>query len=279
MSLSLDNIVPSFRLDGSVSIVTGGSGGLASVITKALLAQGSEIAVVDINLERTKEAAELLIEWGKENIAKANGGSVPRVTYWACNVADAANVEEVFTNVNKEHGKLAEYLVHCAGYCENFPAHEYPARNAESLVQVNLLGSLYVSQSFARPLIKSGHRNGSIVLVGSMSGTIVNDPQPQVAYNMSKAGVIHLARSLACEWAPYNIRVNTLSPGYILTPLTRNVISGHTEMKDSWESKVPMKRLAEPNEFVGSVLYLLSKTGSSYTTGHNLVVDGGYECW
>jgi D-arabinitol 2-dehydrogenase len=111
-----------------------------------------------------------------------------------------------------------------------------------------------------------------------MSGVVVNHPQPQVAYNMSKAGVIHLTKTLACEWSQYGIRVNCLSPGYILTPLTKNVIGGHVELKNEWESRIPMGRMAETKEFVGSIIYLASQA-STYTTGENLVVDGGYQCW
>lgn len=277
MDYSYNNVVPNFRLDGRLAILTGGSGGLASVISRALVAQGADVALIDMNLERTKQAAKDVIQWGETELKSADF-TVGKVSAWSCNIGDSANVDETFSAINEHHNKIADLLINTAGYCENFPAEEYPAQNAESIMKVNGLGSFYVSQAFARPLIQNNLK-GSIILIGSMSGTIVNDPQPQCMYNMSKAGVIHLVKSLACEWAKYNIRVNTLSPGYILTPLTRNVISGHTEMKDAWESKIPMKRMAEPKEFVGSILYLASDSASSYTTGHNLVVDGGYECW
>ncbi|ODV66316.1 D-arabinitol 2-dehydrogenase [Hyphopichia burtonii NRRL Y-1933] len=231
-----------------------------------------------MNLERTKQAAKDLAAWGEETLKGRSDQPAGQVSAWSCNIGDSESVETTFSAINEQHGKIADVLINSAGYCENFPAEDYPAPNAEGILKVNGLGAFYVSQAFARPLI-ANNQKGSIILVGSMSGTIVNDPQPQSMYNMSKAGVIHLVRSLACEWAKYNIRVNTLSPGYILTPLTRNVISGHSEMKDAWESKIPMKRMAEPKEFVGSILYLASDSASSYTTGHNLVVDGGYECW
>lgn len=278
MDFSYDNVVPNFRLDGRLAIITGGSGGLASVISRALVAQGAEVALIDMNLERTKQAAKDVVAWAQETLKGAHESAIGEVSAWSCNIGDAESVETTFQAINQHHNNISDLLINTAGYCENFPAEEYPATNAEGLMKVNGLGSFYVSQSFARPLIQN-NKKGSIILIGSMSGTIVNDPQPQAMYNMSKAGVIHLVRSLACEWAKYNIRVNTLSPGYILTPLTRNVISGHTEMKDAWESKIPMKRMAEPKEFVGSILYLASDSASSYTTGHNLVVDGGYECW
>lgn len=275
---SYENVVPNFRLDGRLVILTGGSGGMSHVLSRALVAQGADVALVDMNLERTKLAARGVVGWAEGALKGARESPIGQVTSWACNIGDADSVTETFAQINEAHGKIADILINTAGYCENFPAEEYPAKNAEGILRVNGLGAFYVAQAFARPLIQHNMK-GSIILIGSMSGTIVNDPQPQAMYNMSKAGVIHLMRSLACEWAKYNIRVNSLSPGYILTPLTRNVISGNTEMKETWESKVPMKRMADPKEFVGSVLYLASDSASSYTTGHNLVVDGGYECW
>ncbi|CAI5760809.1 unnamed protein product [Candida verbasci] len=273
-----ENVVPSFRLDEKLVILTGGSGGLASLVARSLLAQGADIALIDMNLERTQQTAKEILAWGAETLKGARESPIGQVSAWSCNIGDAESVDLTFQAINEHHGKIATVLINSAGYAENFPAEEYPAKNAENIMKVNGLGAFYVSQSFARPLIQHNLK-GSIILIGSMSGTIVNDPQPQCMYNMSKAGVIHLVRSLACEWAQYNIRVNTLSPGYILTPLTKNVIGAHSELKNQWESKIPLKRMAEPKEFVGSILYLASDSASSYTTGHNLVVDGGYECW
>ncbi|ODV75739.1 peroxisomal 2,4-dienoyl-CoA reductase [Cyberlindnera jadinii NRRL Y-1542] len=269
---SLENIVPSFRLDGRIAVLTGGAGGLSLTVSKALVAQGAQVALVDLNLETCKAAADELVQWGKTH------GFEPVVSAWSCDVGNAQNVQDVVKQIKHHHGSPADLLIHTAGYCQNFPALEYPDQKAQDLVNVNLLGSYYISKYIAKELVESG-KVGSLILIGSMSGVIVNDPQPQVAYNMSKAGVIHLVKSLACEWAKYGIRVNCLSPGYILTPLTKHVIGSNTELKNTWESKVPMHRMAEPKEFVGSLLYLASSTASSYTTGENLVVDGGYQCW
>lgn len=269
---TIDSIVPSFRLDGRIAVLTGGAGGLAVTVSKALVAQGAAVALVDLNLETCQAAAEELTAWAKGH------GIDATVSAWACNVGDADNVEETVKAITQHYGTPADLLIHTAGYCQNFSALEYPNQKAHDLVNVNLLGSYYISKSIARELVDHG-KTGSLILIGSMSGVIVNDPQPQVAYNMSKAGVIHLVKSLACEWAQYGIRVNCLSPGYILTPLTKHVIGGNATLKNQWESKVPMNRMAEPKEFVGSLLYLASQSASSYTTGENLVVDGGYQCW
>lgn len=278
MLFALKNIVPSFRLDGKLAVLTGGSGGLAASIGRSLIAQGAQVALLDTNRERTDAAAAAMRQWAVDEL-HLKEEEVPAVLAWVCNIGSAQEVEDVFASVHTFHNnQYPNLLVNTAGYCENFPAEQYPAPNAENLLKVNGLGSFYVLQAFAKPLI-ANELPGSIVLVGSMLGVIVNDPQPQAMYNMSKAGVIHLTRSLACEWAKYNIRVNCLSPGYILTPLTKNVIAGSATLKELWEGRVPQKRMAEPHEFIGSILYLLNDGMSSYTTGHNLVVDGGYECW
>lgn len=271
---TIESIVPSFRLDNRIAVITGGAGGLAVTLSKALLAQGAHVALVDLNQTICDKAAAELIEWGQ----KSNILPLPQVSSWSCNVGDADEVDACVARINEFYGTPADLLVHTAGYCQNFPALEYPNQKAADLVNVNLMGSYYISKSIAKALVDAG-KPGSLILIGSMSGVIVNDPQPQVAYNMSKAGVIHLTKSLACEWSKYNIRVNCLSPGYILTPLTKHVIGNDVELKNSWESKVPMHRMAEPKEFVGSILYLASQTASSYTTGENLIVDGGYQCW
>lgn len=293
----VSDIVPSYRLDGHVTIVTGGSGGLAHTLSQALVAQGSEIALVDLAVEKLTFVESELKEFIRVN-------KLPPVTIstWACDVSDATQVEELIRAIPREHqGLLPDKLVHTAGYCQNIPATEYPPSSAEHLVKVNLMGSLYICQAMTRQLLERTKRrksissvansaaealprfpNASYVLIASMSGMIVNTPQPQVAYNMSKAGVLHLVKSLACEWARYGIRVNAISPGYIATPLTKQVIGASPEgaaLQQEWTSRVPMGRMAEPKEFVGSVLYLLSGHASSYTTGENLVVDGGYTNW
>jgi len=121
-------------------------------------------------------------------------------------------------------------------------------------------------------------RYGKIINIASMSGSIVNKPQPQAHYNASKAGVIMLTKSLAAEWAKYNINVNSVSPGYTLTPLVDNLLKTQPEYADYWKPLIPMGKFAEPKDIVGAVVFLASEA-ASYVTGHDLVVDGGYTVW
>jgi NAD(P)-dependent dehydrogenase (short-subunit alcohol dehydrogenase family) len=116
---------------------------------------------------------------------------------------------------------------------------------------------------------------GTIINMASMSGSIVNIPQWQASYNASKAGVIHLTRSLAVEWAPYGIRVNSLSPGYIATPMS---VETPKELRDAWTPLMPLHRMGTPEELIPAVLYLASPA-SGYTTGSDVLVDGAYSCF
>lgn len=270
--------IPTFKLTNELTVITGACGGLSHSIIHSLLAYDAPLAFFDINLQSLAKTKEDMVSFCIKEL-NLKSENIPRMEIYSCDISNPVEVESAFEKVYKDFETYPLHLVNTAGYCENFPAEEYPSSNAQRLIQVNLLGSLFIAQSFAKPLIKNNIKGGSIVMIGSMSGVIVNDPQPQIAYNMSKAGVIHMVKSLACEWAKYNIRINTLSPGYIATPLTKNVINGNEQLYNRWMSMIPMQRMSDPTEFSGTVLYLLSNSASSYTTGENIVVDGGYQCW
>jgi NAD(P)-dependent dehydrogenase (short-subunit alcohol dehydrogenase family) len=121
-------------------------------------------------------------------------------------------------------------------------------------------------------------RSGAIVNIASMSGVIVNKPQPQAAYNAAKAGVIHLTKSLAAEWAGYGVRVNAVSPGYVATDMTLGSYHSNAEWARTWHFMTPMDRIGTPMEMAQAIYFLVSDA-SSFTTGSNLVVDGGYSVW
>lgn len=270
--------IPNFKLTNELTVVTGACGGLSNAIIRTLLSYESPLALLDINLSSLSKTKDDLMLFCQNDLNLKNN-EIPKIKIYVCDISNPIEIDSTFEKIYQDFQQYPLHLVNTAGYCENFPAEDYPSKNAENLIKVNLLGSLFISQAFAKPLIKNKIKGGSIVMIGSMSGVIVNDPQPQIVYNMSKAGVIHMVKSLACEWAKYNIRINTLSPGYIATPLTKNVINGNEDLYNRWLSMIPMNRMSNPTEFSGTVLYLLSNSASSYTTGENIVVDGGYQCW
>ena len=142
------------------------------------------------------------------------------------------------------------------------------------IYDTNVKGAFLCSQAEARVMIAAGR--GSIINLASISAIITNRPQPQSHYNSSKAALVQLSKSLAAEWAPHGVRVNSLSPGYTLTemadaPRTR-------EAQPIWNRDTPLGRMAEVEEMQGAAVFLASDA-SSYVTGHDLIVDGGFTVW
>lgn len=129
-----------------------------------------------------------------------------------------------------------------------------------------------MAQAVARAMLAAG-KGGSMVLIASMSGSVVNYPQEQACYNASKAGVVQLGRSLAAEWARHGIRVNCISPGYMDTELNR--VGALDEQKKIWTSLTPQARLGNPDELNGLCVFLASDA-SGFMTGANVIIDGGY---
>jgi len=153
----------------------------------------------------------------QQNMAYTNFPSVPKVTAHFCDVSSPTSVNQSMAEIIKEHGKV-DNLVTSAGFTENYDAISYPHDRMQKLWGVNVDGTYLYAVAVAKHLMER-KVPGSIVMIGSMSGAIVNVPQPQAPYNAAKAAVRHLASSLAVEWAGAGIRVNCISPGYMLTAL------------------------------------------------------------
>jgi NAD(P)-dependent dehydrogenase (short-subunit alcohol dehydrogenase family) len=143
------------------------------------------------------------------------------------------------------------------------------------LIDINLTGSFLMSQAVGKSMM-AANKPGSIVLVASMSGSIVNYPQEQSCYNASKAGVVQFGKSLAAEWAKYNIRVNCISPGYMDTAL--NNVPALDKQKAIWKSLTPQQRLGAVNDLNGLAVFLASDS-SAFMTGSNVIIDGGYSLY
>ncbi|EXJ62362.1 gluconate 5-dehydrogenase [Cladophialophora yegresii CBS 114405] len=266
--------LPTFSLEGRTAVVTGGARGLGLVMGQALVQSGADLAIVDLNREEAeKQAQELMSLIAKENKESGSNDPVPKVTAHYADVSDPTSVNECIADIIGQHGKI-DHLVTSAGFTENFSAETYPYERIKKLWGVNVDGTYLFSTSVARHLMERNVTHGSIVMIGSMSGSIVNVPQPQAPYNAAKAAVRHLAASFAVEWAHAHIRVNCISPGYMLTALTRKILDDNPELNKTWTSLIPVGKMGSPEDLQGAVVYLLSDA-SRYVTGADLRVDGG----
>lgn len=179
-------------------------------------------------------------------------------------------------NIANKHSRL-DGLIAAAGIQQETPALEYTAADANRMFEVNITGTMMTAQAAAKQMIRFG-KGGSIVMIASMSGSIANRGLICSAYNASKAGVIQLGRNLASEWGPYNIRVNTISPGYIVTAMVEALFQQYPERRSDWPTQNMLGRLSKPEDYKGAAVFLLSDA-SSFMTGSDMRIDGGHAAW
>ncbi|CAN5729710.1 SDR family oxidoreductase [soil metagenome] len=254
-----------FRLDERVSLVTGGGSGIGQGFAHALGEAGSKIAVVDMNTQAAEGVAQELTVKGVDAIALT------------VDVSQPDQVRKMADSVVSHWGSLT-IGVNNAGIAGWFDAETMPVEEWRRIMAVNLDGVFYCAQAEARIMLSAGY--GKIINTASMSAHISNTPQNQAAYNASKAGVLHLTRSLAAEWAGRGVRVNSISPGYTRTALVEQFINEPigAEKYPFWVERTPMKRMAEVSDLVGALVYLASEA-SDFMTGHDMIIDGGYCAW
>jgi len=195
------------------------------------------------------------------------------VTAHYTDVSSPDAVQQTVSEVVSTHSKI-DVLVTAAGFTENFDAITYPFDRMQKLWSVNVDGTYIFATEVAKHLMERD-APGSIVMIGSMSAAIVNVPQPQAPYNASKAAVRQLAASFAVEWAEKGIRVNCISPGYMLTALTKKILNEKPDFKEKWLSLIPNGKMGLPEDLMGVVVFLASDA-SMYVNGADIRVDGGY---
>lgn len=244
-------------LAGRLALVTGAGQGIGAACAEALAATGAEVVCTDIDPARAEAAAAALVARGHNARAAA------------LDVTDSAAIDALAASLPP-----LDVLVCNAGIVSNTPAEDMSDAEWQRVIDVNLTGVFRTCRGFGRRMLEAGR--GSIVNIGSMSAEIVNTPQPQCHYNASKAGVHHLTRSLAVEWAKRGVRVNAVAPTYIETPLLHGLES-QPGLIERWLDLTPMGRMGKPFE-IASVVQFLASDASSLMTGAILRADAGYTC-
>ncbi len=252
-----------FNLNGRVAVVTGGGQGIGLACVEALSEAGAHVYIADRDVRAAGEA---------QTAMRAKGYAIDFV---GVDVTSPGEVEDAAQRVMAERGRI-DILVCSAGIARSdTPAEDVADPHWLEVVNVNLNGVFWCCRAFGRPMLAAGR--GSIVNIGSMSGIIVNRPQPQASYNASKAAVHQLTKSLAAEWGARGVRVNAVAPTYINTPMTA-VARANRPMFETWIDGTPMARIGEPDEIAAVVLFLASDA-ASLMTGSIVLADGGYTCW
>lgn len=256
-------IIEKMRLDEKKGFVTGGARGIGKSTATAFAEAGADVAIIDVNFaEAEKTAANIARETGRKVIAIKTDCTDPK------------QVDDMVLQVTKELGGL-DFCHNNAGICINVPAEEMTFEQWNKVINVNLNGIFLTDIAAGKYML--AHGGGSIINTASMSAHIVNVPQPQCAYNASKAAVIQLTKSLAIEWARRGVRVNSLSPGYIGTELTLNSPT-LIPLIEKWNEMAPLGRMGKPEELAAICVYLAGDA-SSFTTGADFVIDGAFTCF
>jgi sorbose reductase len=253
------SVLDLFDLHGKRALVTGASSGIGKRVAMAYVEAGAQVALA----ARRAEALETVAD----EIAAAGGRALPI----SCDVTQPDQVTRMLDQVIAEMGGI-DIAVCNAGIITVTPMLDMPPEEFQSIQDTNVTGVFLTAQAAAKAMVRQG-QGGVIINTASMSGHIINIPQQVGHYCASKAAVIHLTKAMAVELAPHKIRVNSISPGYILTEL----VEPYSEYHSLWEPKIPLGRLGRPEELTGLYLYLASEA-SSYMTGSDIVIDGGYSC-
>ncbi len=256
-------IIEKMRLDGKKAFVTGGARGIGKCLATALAEAGADVVIVDVDLAEAQKACD--------EISKANK---TRMIALKADITSPKDMDVMIGSILNEFGQLD--IAFCnAGITNECAVEDDSYDGWRKIIEVNLNGTFLSAQAAGKVMLKQG--KGSIILTGSMSGCIINIPQREASYAVSKAGVIHMAKAMAIEWASRGVRVNCISPGYIATEMTLNTPS-LAPLIGQWNELSPMHRMGAPEELQSIAVYLAGDT-SSFTTGANFIIDGAYTCF
>lgn len=248
-----------FSLEGKVVLVTGGLGGIATAANEALLSKGASIAIFYPDFERDRVEGVM---------SKYPGGQVQA---WCCDVTQEDQVSTCVEEVIQHFGAI-DVLVNAAGTITLTPAEEISLSEWQHQMDVNLTAPFLCAKSVAHHML--GRGSGKIINIASQAATVAIDQH--CAYTSAKAGLIGMTKSLAKEWGPRGVNVNSISPTVVLTPMGAAAWEG--EKGERMKSMIPTGRFAYTDEIAASILFLASN-GSDMINGADMVIDGGYTIW
>lgn len=247
-----------FKLDNKIAVVTGGAGGIGEGLAMGLAVHGATVVVSSRNQESIEAVAQKITrESGNEAIA------IP------CDVTDESSTKNLMDSVVAKYGRI-DILVNAMGLNIKHDAFEFPMEDWDKMFNANVKGTM-IACKFAGRVMKD-HQGGAIVNLSSVRG-IRGHTGGNTGYCATKGAVELITRTLALEWAPYNIRVNALGPALVITPGTKH-IAENPDLAKKYASNVPLGRLGMPEDMVGAVNFLASEA-ASFVTGQTIYVDGG----
>jgi NAD(P)-dependent dehydrogenase (short-subunit alcohol dehydrogenase family) len=248
-----------FRVDGKVALVTGGYGGIGKAVSEGLAAMGAKVAIAGHNRQKAEECAAALQAQGHEAYAAV------------FDVTSVAETREMVDGVAAHFGAL-DILVNCVGLNREQKAEEYTEETFDHVVDVNLKGAMFQAQAAARHMIRQGS-GGKQVHIGSVRSQVALRGRGYAAYCAAKGGLSMLCKQLAAEWAPHKINVNVVAPTFVRTEMIAYMLSDAAFL-GSILARIPLGRIAEPEEVMSAVLFFAS-AASDFITGQTLYMDGG----
>jgi NAD(P)-dependent dehydrogenase (short-subunit alcohol dehydrogenase family) len=248
-----------FRLDGKVALVTGGYGGIGEAVSRALAGMGAKVAVSGHNPGKAAAFAAKLKADGWESYAAA---------------FDAVSVPDTHRMVDEvaAHFGRIDILVNCVGLNREEKAEEVTEKMFDEVFDINLKGAMFQAQAVARHMLKQG-TGGKQVHLGSVRTMLGLRGRGYAAYCATKGGLAILCKQLAAEWAPGKINVNVVAPTFVRTPLVAHMLAD-ANFYNNLVARIPLGRIAEPEDVAGAVLFLVSPA-SDFITGQTLYLDGG----
>ncbi|KAI1137108.1 putative 5-keto-D-gluconate 5-reductase [Hypoxylon sp. FL0543] len=264
-------VLPEFSLEDKVIVVSGGAQGLGLVQAEALLEAGAKVHVYDRQPEPGSGTPyQKVVRRAKDELGTS-------LTYHQVDVLEGADKLKDITKAIFEKEGHIDGLIAAAGIQQETPALDYTAEDSNRMLGINVTGVLMTAQAVAKYMYEND-TPGSIVFIASMSGTVANRGLICPVYNASKAAVLQLGRNLAMEWGVKNIRVNTISPGYIVTEMVQKLFEKFPDRAVEWPKQNMLNKLSKPEDYRGAAVFLLSDA-SRFMTGADVRIDGGHAAW